>query len=102
MYGYSYSNNQILPRINSFSPLQLPALKFWGGASDTTYVNSLLAANFVASNSEYLSSSSSDFAFGDESFSIVCWVKFNNSAVRNDILGKARLQTTQIAIRKRM
>ena len=74
-----------------------PGLKGLYEPDDPTTTNSLLSANFVAANSEYLSSSSSDFAFGDESFSIVCWVKFNNSAVRNDVLGKARLQTTVIS-----
>jgi hypothetical protein len=61
-----------------FLPSSISGLELWLDATDETTLNSKLSADFVSANSGYLSSSSTDFDKGNESFSLGCWVYFDN------------------------
>lgn len=84
-YGYSYS---MLSRLDVFSPIILPNLAYYGDTEDEAYINGYLAADFVSANDESLSSTSTDFNFGDEDFSFGCWVKFDNNGTTQPLIGK--------------
>jgi hypothetical protein len=58
----------------SFDPLSFNP-KFWALPTDETTINSLLAADFVSANTEYLSSASTDFDKSNEDFSYGFWFK---------------------------
>lgn len=70
----------------SFSPIDL-APKLWLDATDTDTVNKKNAADFNASNLEYLSSSSSDFKTGS-AFAISCWVQVDAVIGQQVIFGR--------------
>lgn len=88
MFGFGLSNSKILPRLGEFTPYALPGLIFYADMSDTTHVNSLLAANFVAANTEKLTSSSSDFNKTTTSFTFGAWVRWDSLGAGTGIIGK--------------
>jgi hypothetical protein len=86
MYGYGYRYS-IRPGYVPFNPLtDIDGLQLY--LNKNTNVNTKVAADFVSANSEYLSSSSTDFDKGDEDFSFGQWVKFDSLGTAMPIMGK--------------
>jgi hypothetical protein len=61
-----------------FLPTDLSNLSLWLDATDETTINTKLAADFTAANSESLSSSSTDFDVTTTDFSLGCWVYWDS------------------------
>ena len=85
MFGTSFGNSASSG--GAFAPSDIDGLRLWLDA-DAANVNTEAAADFVSSNSEYLSSVSTAFNKGNESFSFGGWVKFDNVATQQSIIGK--------------
>jgi len=79
MYGYGYRYSA-RPNVLAFNPLtDIDGLSLY--LNKNTNVNTKVAADFVAANSEYLSSASTDFDKTDSDFTFGCWVYFDSSEV---------------------
>jgi hypothetical protein len=79
MYGFGFKFPPYRPMEgDEFSVLDLNP-KFWALPTDQTTVNSLLSADFISANTEYLSSASTDFD-PIASFSFGGWVNWDNIA----------------------
>ena len=85
MFGTSFGNSASSG--GAFAPSDIDGLKLWLDA-DAANVNTEAAADFVSSSSEYLSSVSTAFNKGNESFSFGGWVKFDNAATQSSIIAK--------------
>jgi len=83
MFGTSFGNSA---SSGLFSPASIAGLKLWLN-SDAANVNTEAAADFNGSN-QYLSSTSTDFNKGNESFSFGCWVKVDSFVSNAGVLGK--------------
>jgi hypothetical protein len=71
-------NRLIKSIVSAFSPSNLSNLELWGKFNDLTTLNAKLSAKFTASDVDFLSSSSTDFNFGNEDFSWIFWVKIDD------------------------
>ena len=90
MYSFNYKFPNLLTTgldVGEFTPIELPSLLSWITARDTTKVNSLLAADFDGST-QSLSSTSTDFEYGDADNSRTFWVKFDSVAGTDAVVGK--------------
>ena len=77
MYGYGYRYS-VRPGYVPFNPLtDIDGLSLY--LNKNTNVNTKIAADFVAANSEYLSSSSTDFDFTTQSFTCEGWFRWTTT-----------------------